>query len=446
MEEMFLKNRIPHNREAEQAIIGAMLMDRDAILTASEMLNEEDFYESSYGILFETIVELHHQEKPVDLITLQNRLREKNVPEEISNLDYARELVAAVQTTANIKYYAKIVAEKSTLRRMIQLSKEIEKMCYLQKEPTEEIVENIEKSVFQISQRRKEDSFEQIGQIVLETLEEVEIASKTRGTVTGIPTGFVDLDNKTAGLHNSQLIIIGARPAMGKTAFVLNVAHHVACREKKTVAIFSLEMNKKELTKRLLSLEGMIDAQALRTGNLNEREWEKLVESAGVIGKSNLIIDDTPGISNIKTLSSKCRKYKAEKGLDLIIIDYLQLMNGSSRSRNASRENEVSEISRSLKSLARELDIPIIALSQINRKSVERSDHRPVVADLRESGAIEQDADIIMFIHREEVYNPDTEDKNKAELIIGKQRSGPIGTVDLAWLPQYTKFANYIKE
>lgn len=445
MDDLYIKRDLPHNREAEQAVLGAMLMDRDAILIASEILVKEDFYDTTNSIIFEAIVEIHNQDRPVDLITLQNCLRGKQVSEEISNLEYAKELVVAVETSANVKYYAEIVSEKSTLRRLIHLSKKIENMSYLQKEPLDEIVEKIEKHVFQVAQKKNVETFVPIKQVVVETLDEIEQASKVRGRVTGIPTGFIDLDEKMAGLQNSDLILIGARPAMGKTAFVLNIAQHVAFKEGKTVAIFSLEMSKKQLVKRLFALEGMIDSQALRVGDLKETDWERLVETAGIIGRSNLIIDDTGSIS-VKDLCSKCRKYKLEKGLDLIIIDYLQLMSGSQRNKNTSREQEVGEISRALKGLAKELDIPIIALSQINREADKRQDHKPITADLRESGNIEQDADIIMFIYRDEVYNKDTEKKNVAEIIIAKQRNGTTGSVDLTWLPQYTKFANYMKD
>ena len=388
------------------------------------------------------MVELFNEGKPVDLITLQNRLREKAVPEEISSLEFVRDLVTAVPTSANVKYYAEIVSEKATLRRLIKMNEAIADECYQGQEPLEAILERTEKQVFELVQNRGGNGeYVPIKQVVLNALEKIEKASKSKGTVTGIPTGFIDLDYKTSGLQPSDLILVAARPSMGKTAFVLNIAQHVAFKQNRTVAIFSLEMSKEQLVNRLFSLESYVDAQLLRTGNLKDSDWEKLIEGAGTIGRSNLIIDDTPGIS-ISEMRSKCRKYKMEHNLELIIIDYLQLMSGSVGGRNESRQQEISDISRSLKALARELSVPVIALSQLSRAVEQRPDHRPMLSDLRESGAIEQDADVVMFIYRDDYYNKDTEHVNEAEIIIAKQRNGPIGTVTLTWLPQYTKFAN----
>ena len=445
MDEALIKRVLPHSIEAEQSVVGAMLMDKDAIMTAAEIVSGEDFYQTAYGVIFDAIVELFNEGKPVDLITLQERLKEKDVPAEISSLEFVRDLVTAVPTSANIKYYADIVSEKSMLRRLIKLNEEIANTCYLAKEPLEAVLEMTEKRVFELVQKRNSGDFVPIKQVVLNALERIEKASKNKGTVTGIPTGFLDLDYKTSGLQPSDLILVAARPSMGKTAFVLNIAQHVAFKENKSVAIFSLEMSKEQLVNRLFSLESQVDAQLLRTGNLKDSDWEKLIEGAGIIGKSNLIIDDTPGIS-ISELRSKCRKYKLEKGLDIIIIDYLQLMTGRVGRRSESRQQEISEISRSLKGLARELNVPVIALSQLSRAVEQRPDHRPMMSDLRESGAIEQDADVVMFIYRDDYYNKDTEMKNVAEIIIAKQRNGPIGTVNLTWLPNYTKFANYLKK
>ena len=445
MDEALIKRVLPHSIEAEQAVIGAMLMDKEAILTSSEIVSGADFYQSAYGVIFEAIVEIYNEGKPVDLITLQSRLKEKDVPAEISSLEFVRDLVAAVPTSANVKYYAEIVAEKAMLRRLIKLNEEIENMCYLGKEPMEVVLETTEKKVFELVQKRNTGDFVPIKQVVLNALDKIELASKNAGSVTGIPTGFLDLDYKTAGLQNSDLILVAARPSMGKTAFVLNIAQHVAFKVNKSVAIFSLEMSKEQLVNRLFALEAQVDAQSLRTGNLKDSDWEKLIESAGTIGKSKLMIDDTPGIS-ISELRSKCRKMKLEHGLDLIIIDYLQLMTGRVGGRSESRQQEISEISRSLKAVARELNVPVIALSQLSRAVEQRPDHRPMMSDLRESGAIEQDADVVMFIYREDYYNKDTELKNVAEIIIAKQRNGAIGTINLTWLPQYTKFANYLKE
>ena len=402
----------------------------------------DDFYQKAYGVIFDSVVELFNEGKPVDLITLQNRLREKAVPEEISSLEFVRDLVTAVPTSANVKYYAEIVSEKATLRRLIKMNEAIADECYQGQEPLEAILERTEKQVFELVQNRGGNGeYVPIKQVVLNALEKIEKASKSKGTVTGIPTGFIDLDYKTSGLQPSDLILVAARPSMGKTAFVLNIAQHVAFKQNRTVAIFSLEMSKEQLVNRLFSLESYVDAQLLRTGNLKDSDWEKLIEGAGTIGRSNLIIDDTPGIS-ISEMRSKCRKYKMEHNLELIIIDYLQLMSGSVGGRNESRQQEISDISRSLKALARELSVPVIALSQLSRAVEQRPDHRPMLSDLRESGAIEQDADVVMFIYRDDYYNKDTEHVNEAEIIIAKQRNGPIGTVTLTWLPQYTKFAN----
>ena len=440
MEEALLKRILPHNMEAEQSVVGSMFMDREAIVVASEIVQGEDFYNKQYGIMFDVMVELNDEGRPVDLVTLQDRLREKDVPPEVYSVEYLKELVTSVPTSANIKYYAGIVAEKSTLRRLIRLNEEIANNCYVGKESLEDILADTEKRVFDLVQRRNTGEFVPIRQVVMNAMDNIEKASHNQGNVTGVATGFLDLDYKTAGMQPSDLILVAARPSMGKTAFVLNVAQYVAFRQNKTVAIFSLEMSKEQLVNRLFAMESKVDSQHLRTGDLSDTEWEKLIESAGVIGKSNLIIDDTPGIS-ISELRSKCRKYKLEHNLEMIIIDYLQLMSGNGKSTD-SRQQEISDISRSLKALARELHVPVIALSQLSRAVEQRPDHRPMLSDLRESGAIEQDADVVMFIYRDDYYNKDTEKKGIAEIIIAKQRNGPIGTVKLAWLPQYTKFAN----
>ena len=442
MEEALIKRILPHSIEAEQSVIGSMLMGRDAIMTASEILTSEDFYQHQYGIVFEAMTELFSEGKPVDLVTLQERLREKDVPPEISSMEFVRDLLDAVPTSANVKHYATIVSEKSLLRKMIRLNDEISNACYLARDKVEDILEDTEKKMFKLLQQRSTGEYVPIRQAVMNTLENIERASKSKGNVTGIPTGFVDLDYKTSGFQPSDLILIAARPSMGKTAFVLNLAEYMAFRKNKAVAIFSLEMSREQLINRLLSLESKVNSQNIRTGSLKDDEWAKLIEGAGVIGDSNLIIDDTPGIS-IGELRSKCRKYKLEHGLDIVIIDYLQLMVGSGRSD--SRQQEISEISRSLKALARELNVPVIALSQLSRAVEQRTDHRPMLSDLRESGAIEQDADVVMFIYRDEYYNKDSESKGMAEIIIAKQRNGPIGTVNLVWLPDYTKFANVEK-
>ena len=353
--------------------------------------------------------------------------------------------MTAVPTSANVKYYAQIVADKSLMRKMIKLNESIENMCYAGKEPVESIMEQTEKSMFQLLQRRTTGDYVPIKQVVLNALDKIEKASKSKGTVTGIPTGFIDLDYKLSGFQPSDFILIAARPSMGKTAFVLNIAQYMAFKKNKAVAIFSLEMSKEQLVNRLFSLESQVDAQSLRTGNMKDSDWEKLIEGAGIIGQSKLIIDDTPGIS-ISELRSKCRKYKLEHGLDIIIIDYLQLMTGSVGRSSESRQQEVSDISRQLKGLARELNVPVVSLSQLSRAVESRPDKRPMLSDLRESGAIEQDADVVMFIYRDEYYNKDSEFKKQAEIIIAKQRNGPVGTVNLAWLGEYTKFANLSRQ
>ena len=445
MEEALIKRVMPHSIEAEQSVVGAMLMDKDAILTAAEIVSGQDFYQTAYGVIFDSMVELFNEGKPVDLVTLQERLKEKDVPPEIASLEFVRDLVSAVPTSANVKYYAQIVADKSMLRKLIKLNDEISNTCYAGKESLEAILETTEKSMFQLLQQRNTGEYVPIRQVVLNALDRIEKASKSKGTVTGIPTGFIDLDYKLSGLQPSDLILVAARPSMGKTAFVLNIAQYVAFKKDRATAIFSLEMSKEQLVNRLFSLESQVDAQALRTGNMKDSDWEKLIEGAGIIGKSKLIIDDTPGIS-VSELRSKCRKYKLEHGLDLIIIDYLQLMTGSVGKRSESRQQEISEISRSLKGLARELNVPVIALSQLSRAVESRPDKRPMLSDLRESGAIERDADVVMFIYRDEYYNKDSEYKKQAEIIIAKQRNGPVGTVHLAWLGEYTKFANLSRQ
>lgn len=445
MEEALIKRVMPHSIEAEQSVIGAMLMDKDAILEAAELISGQDFYQTAYGVIFDSMVELFNEGKPVDLITLQERLKEKDVPPEIASLEFVKNLLTEALTSANVKYHAEIVADKSMLRKLIRLNDEISNICYAGKEPLEAVLERTEKSVFELLQRRNTSDYVPIRQIVLNALDRIEKASKNKGSVTGLPTGFIDLDYKLSGLQPADLILVAARPSMGKTAFVLNIAQYVAFKKGRKAAIFSLEMSKEQLVNRLFSLESQVEAQALRTGNMKDSDWEKLIESAGIIGQSKLIIDDTPGIS-VSELRSKCRKYKLEHGLDLIIIDYLQLMSGSVGGRSESRQQEISEISRSLKALARELNVPVIALSQLSRAVEARPDKRPMLSDLRESGAIEQDADVVMFIYRDEYYNKDSEYKKQAEIIIAKQRNGPVGTVHLAWLGEYTKFANLSRQ
>lgn len=439
MDENVIKRTMPNDLAAEQSVIGAMLLDANAITTAADILTGEDFYNKQYGVLFETMLELRNSGAPVDPVTLQAKLKEKDVPPEVSNLEFLIDMRDDAITPVHVKQYATIVYEKSMLRKMIRINEEVANSCYAGKESMETVLEDAEKRVFQLSQQRNTGEFVPIRQIVNNAMDKIDKASKLSGYVTGVATGFIDLDYRTAGMQPSDLVLIAARPSMGKTAFALNIAQNVAFRQKKCVAIFSLEMSKEQLVNRMFSLESNVDAQKLRTGQLADNEWERLIESAAEIGKSKLIIDDTPSIS-VAELRSKCRKYKMEHELSMIIIDYLQLMSGSGK--NESHQLEIAEISRSLKAVARELSVPVLALSQLSRGVEGRPDHRPMLSDLRDSGAIEQDADVVMFIYRDDYYHPDTEKKGISEIIVAKQRNGPIGTVELAWLPEYTKFAN----
>ena len=443
MDEPLMKRVAPHSIEAEQSVIGSMLMDREAIIAASEIVTASDFYQTQYGIMFETMVELFNEGKPVDLITLQDRLKEKDVPPEVSSLDFVRDIITTVPTSANVRSYANMVREKAVLRKLIHVNETIANTCYAGKEPLDQILATTEKTIFDLLQSRGGGEFVPIRQVALNVLEKIEVASKSQGSVTGIPTGFIDLDYKTSGMQPSDLVLIAARPSMGKTAFVLNLVDHVAVRKGLPCMVFSLEMSKEQLVNRMLAMESNVDAQKLRNGNLTDSDWDAVVEGIGVIGNSNLIIDDTPGIS-ITELRSKCRKMKLEHGLSMIIIDYLQLMSGSGKSSD-NRQQEISEISRSLKALAREMNAPVLALSQLSRACETRTDHRPMLSDLRESGAIEQDADVVMFLYRDDYYNKDTDTPNIAEVIIAKQRNGPIGTVNLLWQPEFTKFVNLAK-
>ncbi|MDO4294813.1 MAG: replicative DNA helicase [bacterium] len=444
MEEALIKRVLPHSQEAEQSVIGSMLMDKSAIVTAAEIIREDDFYQHQYAVMFAAMTELYNEGKPVDLVTLQDRLKEKDVPPEISSLDFVRDIISSVPTSANVRSYAEIVREKAILRRLIKVNEEIANSCYLGKEKTEDILAQTEKRIFDLLQNRNSGEFVPIRQVAMNVLEKIEMAAKTKSTVTGVPTGFSDLDYRTSGMQPSDFILIAARPSMGKTAFVLNVVHHVAVKMKLPCMIFSLEMSKEQLVNRMLSMESKVDSQTLRTGTLSDSDWDKVVEGIGVISNSTLMIDDTPGIS-ITELRSKCRKMKLEHGLSLVIIDYLQLMSGNGKN-GENRQQEISEISRSLKALARELNAPVVALSQLSRACETRNEHRPMLSDLRESGAIEQDADVVMFLYRDDYYNKDTDRPNVAEVIIAKQRNGPIGTVELVWLPNYTKFANMERE
>ena len=363
---------------------------------------------------------------------------------EVCSLDFVRDILATVPTSANVRSYATIVHEKAVLRRLIRINEEIANNCYSGKDSLEVILADTEKQIFNLLESRASGDFVPIRQVALNVLDKIEQATRSKSTVTGLPTGFIDLDYRMSGLQPSDLILIAARPSMGKTAFVLNITDYIAVRRQKTCLIFSLEMSKEQLVNRMLSMESNVDSQKLRTGTLTDADWDAVVEGIGTIGSSKLVIDDTPGIS-IMELRSKCRKVKLEHGLDLVMIDYLQLMSGSGKNGD-NRQQEISEISRSLKAIARELSVPVIALSQLSRACETRTDHRPMLSDLRESGAIEQDADVVMFLYRDDYYNKDTDNPNTAEVIIAKQRNGPIGTVYLGWKPELTRFVNIAKE
>ena len=439
-QEEAIRRIMPHSLEAEQSVIGAMIMDADAVIAAAEMLREDDFYSRQYGILFQTIQEMSRKNVDIDPVTLQESLKEKNLPPEVYSAEMIMNLIAAVPTSANIRSYADIVARKSMLRKMIHAGEDIANACYTESQETDVIMDLAEKKIFEISESRGGSDFVPVRQVVLNAMERIEAASRIKGTVTGLPTGFMDLDRQTAGFQRSDMILIAARPSMGKTALALNIAEHLVMHENKCIAIFSLEMSKEQLMNRLLAMESRVDSQKIRTGSLSDQEWTDLIEAAGALGESRLILDDTPAIT-VAELRSKCRKYKMEFGLEMVIVDYLQLMSGNGRS-GESRQQEISDISRSLKALARELNVPVVALSQLSRAVESRPNHRPMLSDLRESGAIEQDADVVMFIYRDDYYNPDSEKKGVAEIIIAKQRNGPIGTVELSWQPALTKFAN----
>ena len=440
-DEELIKRILPHDQAAESSVIGSMMMDPEAISVAQKYLSPDDFYQKSFGLLFSAIVSLDNEGQPVDSVTIQNRLREMDAPENIATDSYLAQLVTAVPTSTNIEYYAKIVADKSRLRTMIRTMESLTNSCYLNRESVQALMAETEEKMFRVLQTKESQDYVPIQDVVMEEISKISAAARQNSSVTGLSTGFADLDFKTSGFQPSDLILIAARPSMGKTAFALNIGDYMAIRQHKNVAIFSLEMSKGQLVRRLFAQEANIDAQKLRNGNLASTEWDSLIAGADMIGKSGLIIDDTPGIS-VPEMRSKCRRYKLEQGLDIIIIDYLQLMSGSSKRSSDSRQQEISEISRSLKGLARELNVPVVALSQLSRAVEQRPDHRPVLSDLRESGAIEQDADVVMFLYREDYYKPDTERKGIADCIIAKQRNGPLGDVELAWLPEYTKFAS----
>lgn len=433
----------PHDIEAEQAVIGSMLTDKDAVASCIEVLKEEDFYREDNRAIYLAILNLYNRAEPIDIITVKAELESMGKFEQVGGLEYLAELPEKVPTTANAMKYIKIVEEKSVLRRLIKTANEIIELGYDPTEDVEDVMENAEKKIFNIMQDKNQKGYTPIKDVLVDSFTQLEELYNRKQHITGVPTGFSELDYKTAGLHGSELILIAARPAMGKSAFALNIATNAALRDNVPVAIFSLEMSKEQMVNRILCSEAMVDSNKVRTGKLEEEDWAKLAGAIGPLSDSQIYIDDTPGIS-VMEIRAKCRKLKLEKNIGLVVIDYLQLVQGSNK-RNGSREQEISEISRSLKILAKELDVPVVALSQLSRAVEQRPDHRPMLSDLRESGAIEQDADIVMFLYRDDYYNEESEKKDIAEVIIAKHRGGSTGTVDLLWMGSYTKFVNLEK-
>ncbi|WP_026487127.1 replicative DNA helicase [Caldanaerobius polysaccharolyticus] len=429
----------PHNLEAEKAVLGAILLEKDVIVDVVELLKPEDFYRESHSIIYRTILELYDKNQPVDLITVTDELNQRNLLEKVGGAAYLTSLVAGVTSISNVEHYCRIIEEKAVMRRLIKASAEIMDSGYNESDDVENILDVAEQKIFDIAQSRNRQPFTPIKDVLIETIDRIDELYKNKGKIIGLPSGFVDLDMKTSGFQPSDLILIAARPSMGKTAIAMNIVEYVAVKQKVPVMIFSLEMSKQQLTQRLLCSLSMVDSHKLRMGDLTEEDWPKLAAAVGVLSDAPIYIDDTPAITTME-VRAKCRRLKLEKGLGLVVIDYLQLMQSNKKAE--SRQQEVSDISRSLKALAREIDVPVIALSQLSRAPETRSDHRPMLSDLRESGSIEQDADIVMFLYREDYYNPDTDKKNIAEVIIAKQRNGPTGTVELGWLGQYTKFVN----
>ena len=430
----------PHDIEAEQAVIGSMLTDKDAVVSAIEVLKEDDFYRDDNKAIYSAILNLYNRAEPIDIITVKAELETMGKFEQVGGLEYLAELPEKVPTTANSMKYIKIVEEKSTLRNLIKTANEIIELGYDPTEDVDDIMEGAEKKIFNIMQNKNQKGYAAMKDILVDSFTQLEELYNRKQHITGVPSGFTDLDYRTAGFHGSDLILIAARPAMGKSAFALNIATNAAVKAKVPVAIFSLEMSKEQMVNRILCSEAMVDSNKVRTGKLEEDDWTKLAEAIGPLSEAEIYIDDTPGIS-VMEIRAKCRKLKLEKNIGMVVIDYLQLVQGSNK-RNGSREQEISEISRSLKILAKELNVPVIALSQLSRAVEQRPDHRPMLSDLRESGAIEQDADIVMFLYRDDYYNEDSDKKGIAEVIIAKHRGGSTGTVDLVWLGSYTKFVD----
>lgn len=430
-------NILPHDYEAERGVIMSIICDSDSAIYTFENLKSDDFYNNDYKIIFDASCELASDNQRIDFVMLNNKLKERNLLSKIGGTQTLKNLCSEFITSANLKEYVKIIKDKSLLRKIIKISSNIVLASYKSQKPAELILSYAEKSIFNIIQTKSSNDFAQLREVLLDVINRIERISKSPEKIIGLSTGFIDFDYRTSGLQNSDLILIAARPSMGKTAFALNIAENIALNQNKGVAIFSLEMSKFQLANRLLCSNAKMDAQKLRTGDLSQKDWSLITESLGNLSQAKIYIDDTPGIS-VAQLRSKARKLKLEKDISLVIIDYLQLMSGNLK--NESRQQEISEISRGLKSIARELDIPIIALSQLSRACEARADHRPMLSDLRESGAIEQDADLVAFLYRDEYYNPESEKKNVAELIIAKQRNGPTGTIELLWDGFCTRF------
>jgi len=433
----------PHSIEAEQSVLGAMILDREAINIAVEMIKPEDFYKEAHREIFEAILNLYNKNEPVDLITLAEELKRRGTLENIGGVTYLADLSSGVATTANTKYYCKIIEEKSTLRKLIKSCNEIILKSYENLEEVNAIIEQAEKSIFDITLGKQREGFAPINEVLLKSFSKIEERAASQNPITGITTGFIDLDYKLSGLQRSDLILVAARPSMGKTAFALNLATNAALKGGAKVAIFSLEMSKEQLVQRMISATAHVDLQKIISGRLSEDEWIQIINAMGPLSQAQIFIDDTAAIS-LMEMKAKCRRLKIEKGLDLILIDYLQLMQSESRHEN--RQQEISAISRGLKALAKELECPVVALSQLSRAPELRSDHRPILSDLRESGAIEQDADVVLFLYRDEYYNPDTDKKNIGEVIIAKHRNGPTGSVELVFKKEFTKFVNMAKE
>ncbi|GAA0745589.1 replicative DNA helicase [Clostridium oceanicum] len=430
---------MPQSIEAEQNVLGSMIIDKTSIADAVEVLNTDDFYKDSHKIIFSSIVDLYQKDTAVDVLTITENLRNKEKLEASGGISYITQLCNSIISTANIHSYIKIIKDKSILRKLIRSSTEIIEGCYNKQDDVESVIDVAEKKIFDISNDTTTSDFEPLSNVLERGFLEIERLFKNKGETTGVPSGFRELDAKTSGFQRSDMVLIAARPSMGKTTFALNIAEYAALRAGQSVAMFSLEMSKEQLSYKLLCSQANVDMLKLRTGDLDDKDWENIARASGPLASAKIFIDDTPGIT-VMEMRSKCRRLKIEHGIDMIIVDYLQLMSGGRNSE--SRQQEVSEISRSIKALAKEMNCPIIALSQLSRAPEARSDHRPMLSDLRESGSIEQDADIVMFLYRDEYYDKETEDKNIGECIIAKQRNGPTGTVKLAWLGQYSRFGN----